>query len=60
MEWSLKYIKMQELNCFDLFYSIAAMSYPCLIAFLQTSYLCSLTETLEWSIVLWLVNHSKS
>ena len=28
--------------------------------FLQTSYFSSLTETLEWSIVLWLVNHSKS
>ena len=28
--------------------------------FLQTSYFSSLTKTLEWSIVLWLVNHSKS
>ena len=26
--------------------------------FLKTSYFHSLTETLEWSIVLWLVNHS--
>ena len=25
--------------------------------FLQTSYFSSLTETREWSIVLWLVNH---
>ena len=28
--------------------------------FLKTSCIHSLTETLEWSIVLWLVNHSKS
>ena len=50
-------------NKFIFIYFIALQ--PCLIpafqssnVFLQTSYFHSLTETLEWSIVFWLVNHS--
>ena len=58
--WSLRSIKMQE----EIYFIALQL---CLIPvlqswnlILQTSYLYSLTEALEWSIVLWLVNHSKS
>ena len=60
MGWSLKYIKMQELNRFDLFYSIAAMSYPCLIKFecISPNLLFMFFDWNPWMVICALVSQS--
>ena len=56
--WSLTTVNMQEK--FNLYQYNHVLSLSWKIEILKTSYFHSLTETLEWSIVLWLVNHSNS
>ena len=54
--WSLTTVNMQEK--FNLYQYNHVLSLSWKIEILKTSYFHSLTETLEWSIVFWLVNHS--
>ena len=51
--WSNAALKMQNQNTCNCNHVLESWH-----VLLKTSYLHSLTETLEWSIVLWLVNHS--